>query len=1011
MAEENNIGASRLLGTNGLQQAVDSLTAQVNKLTAAVNTLAGSQSNRGTSSTGANYSASGNRARYGANGGGGSFSYGSMAAGRGNGGGGMFGYLGVGSRLSAGIGIAAGIASSLTNYGNANTGNMFQRDYYGTQAAMLGGAGSSSTFAQRQVFQNNYAGLNTTDIAQSAYIAQGTFGFSQFNGQTNRAFASGYSQIKGFGYVSPTMGAAAAARAAQETYAPRAFYAAQALGLQSPIGAGGVQNSMGSIAQSIYRRTFGNQIISAQGLSASLKQGGSLSANLQYFGSQMGWSASTIQEYQNYISGMVTAQNRGISSSQYDRLIQQAANNDKSAQSRLKSIGIGSSAFESQRNLNASRETRAADISESMAKAFTGATDTVNKFSEALTAFMKSTGLDKAVGYGAGTLTPFSNALGGFSSSLGLGAGLWGASRLFGSGGGILGRVFGGMGGRATAAGGARLGAMGADGVYNITSVGAASGGGSVLAGAGAVAGPVGAGALGLAFGANWLNNKALSNQYGVSIPKNYTQADFNAYVKAKQGAMSSARGAWNQAAAGWERRYFSANPAGSGGGTFIPVNPGNAAMNSWQQAAANSGRSGGGSSDVVGNTPGNGASNLGASAAQIIKYAETQLNVPYVWGGESPGKGFDCSGLIQWAYGKAGVKIPRVAADQQKAAKPVPVNQTQPGDLLFVGNPAHHVVMAIGGGKIIEAPHTGDHVKIRALNPNEFTSAGRFINNIGNMNSLLGNSDSNSSTSLSDLQSITGGDLGSFGASSTSELSNIMAALSGGVGGGVMPLSSNSNNTNSVSASSTSGGTVAGNGKNDPASLKAYAKQLLTKRGWGNQWNSFNALVNSESSWNYKATNAQSGAYGIPQALPGNKMSSAGSDWRTNGDTQLNWMMDYIAGRYGDPNKAWSFHQKNNWYNVGAWNIDKDQVATVHQGEMIIPAQQAETIRQALLNNTFNPNVAKNSVGGGINIGNIQVMLPSGWTGTQAQAQQAGRAIVDAISNDDRIKLLQQGQ
>jgi hypothetical protein len=77
----------------------------------------------------------------------------------------------------------------------------------------------------------------------------------------------------------------------------------------------------------------------------------------------------------------------------------------------------------------------------------------------------------------------------------------------------------------------------------------------------------------------------------------------------------------------------------------------------------------------------------------------------------------------------------------------------------------------------------------------------------------------------------------------------------------------------------------------------------------------------------------------------------------------------------------------------------------------MIIPAQQAETIRQALLNNTFNPNVAKNSSGAGISIGNIQVLLPSGWTGTQAQGQQAGKAIVDAIVNDDRIKQLQRGQ
>ncbi|MFI6699761.1 transglycosylase SLT domain-containing protein [Streptomyces sp. NPDC050509] len=80
-------------------------------------------------------------------------------------------------------------------------------------------------------------------------------------------------------------------------------------------------------------------------------------------------------------------------------------------------------------------------------------------------------------------------------------------------------------------------------------------------------------------------------------------------------------------------------------------------------------------------------------------------------------------------------------------------------------------------------------------------------------------------------------------------------------------------------------------------------------------QFQCFSNIVNHESTWNYKAQNPSSGAYGLVQALPGSKMSSAGADWQTNPATQIKWGLGYMNDRYDSPCGAWSFWQANNWY------------------------------------------------------------------------------------------------
>ncbi|QES34373.1 transglycosylase domain-containing protein [Streptomyces venezuelae] len=92
---------------------------------------------------------------------------------------------------------------------------------------------------------------------------------------------------------------------------------------------------------------------------------------------------------------------------------------------------------------------------------------------------------------------------------------------------------------------------------------------------------------------------------------------------------------------------------------------------------------------------------------------------------------------------------------------------------------------------------------------------------------------------------------------------------------------------------------------------VQAMARQMVP----GDQFQCFSNIVNHESTWNYKATNASSGAYGLVQALPGSKMASAGADWQTNPATQIKWGLNYMNDRYGSPCGAWSFWQANNWY------------------------------------------------------------------------------------------------
>ena len=119
-----------------------------------------------------------------------------------------------------------------------------------------------------------------------------------------------------------------------------------------------------------------------------------------------------------------------------------------------------------------------------------------------------------------------------------------------------------------------------------------------------------------------------------------------------------------------------------------------------------------------------------------VVTAAESQLGVPYVFGGASPSQGFDCSGLVQWAWAQAGVTIPRTTEVQWPALTHVALDALEPGDLLFyynldADNQVDHVVMYVGSGPygtdtVIQAPFTGATVSYSPIFTDGLIGAGR---------------------------------------------------------------------------------------------------------------------------------------------------------------------------------------------------------------------------------------------------------------------------------------------
>lgn len=124
---------------------------------------------------------------------------------------------------------------------------------------------------------------------------------------------------------------------------------------------------------------------------------------------------------------------------------------------------------------------------------------------------------------------------------------------------------------------------------------------------------------------------------------------------------------------------------------------------------------------------PGNAPPPL-AIAAKAVALAKTQLGVPYLWAGDNPTDGFDCSGLLVWAWKGVGKILPHSSQLMYGVTRHIALADLQPGDFLFYGAPIHHVGMYVGGGQMIEAPHTGALVRYASIYRSDLVGAGRVV-------------------------------------------------------------------------------------------------------------------------------------------------------------------------------------------------------------------------------------------------------------------------------------------
>ena len=157
----------------------------------------------------------------------------------------------------------------------------------------------------------------------------------------------------------------------------------------------------------------------------------------------------------------------------------------------------------------------------------------------------------------------------------------------------------------------------------------------------------------------------------------------------------------------------------GNGGGGSAPATP--AAGEGGSGGSAGGGGGGGGSTPAPANIP-----SVSGLAGVAIQAAQGQLGVPYKYATSNPGVSFDCSGLTHYAWGQAGVYLPRNPRAQAASLPHVPPAAAQPGDLIFYYSPISHVGIYLGGGQIIDAPNTGKVVRVAKVNWNKVTAVGR---------------------------------------------------------------------------------------------------------------------------------------------------------------------------------------------------------------------------------------------------------------------------------------------
>lgn len=923
-----NSGALGTLGTNVLQQDIDTLSTRIESLTTAVNSLAqnmqtGSNNGLGGGNATAQQGPANNNngfprpvnsSRLGKQSSGGNGGYGNNVSGMSSG-----GYFSNRSLYSGNGGFTGGViatAGALAGYGAAQSSNLVSLNSFATQSQI---GYNYNGMSQNQAMQQLYAGVGATPSSQIS-IGTGslTDNIGMYQTLQQRAGSQNVSQTAigraatsatyGFGITNPNLTASSAAQMGAGLLSPMLSYNMMRLGYGSTILSrqpGGVNLNSGQSAQAILGG-MGLGKATSQQVTAAFATGGKAQNNLNYLLQGTGISTQAMQQY---LTGYATLLNNDkMSSSAATNLMNQAASGTpaqmKSARAQLSKLGISTATndLSSLVQNQASQTGRAGDVASGFNSGLQQSAGLLENFNNALNAILKGP-LGTALGYGGGALGTMAG------SAIGSGTNMLGTAGIYT----LLNKKLGSAASSAATAGesevAADAGIGGLSGLAGGTGALGALGPLALLLG-GTVAGVGVQSKVSAALKSNGL--LGLSNT-GAVLPNNFNTKLSSSNIVAKGLNSQVNLPSWlNPKDLFGDLLNFASHPttAGMGGG------------------ATNVSSSSSSQQRTGGNTM---AGGISGSAKKAVSAAESQVGVPYTYGAESPGVGFDCSALIQWAYKQAGVSLPRTSEQQWSALskRSVPTDKVQEGDLVFMAgsdgtaNAPGHVGMMVNSHQLIQAPTSGKDVQIISYDPHAWSHAARPS---GSGSFIPGTAASSVSSSPKTGNTGTSTGLaGSGGAYGSVNEVDIISGMGGGVPGGATATvngASGANNTVTGAATGSGGTSVI---PSSAAKNAAVAKQIAQKFGWasGVQWNDFVKVENREDSgWSLTAKNPTSTAYGVAQLIDGpSEYYKYGGNPNT-AQGQFTAMFNYIKQRYGSPSGAWQNEVTKGYYAAGGTTL-----------------------------------------------------------------------------------------
>lgn len=858
----------------------------------------------------------------------------------------------------------------------AFTANHYSNQFLEQSVASQYSYGSDFSPAANAMFRNDYTAFNAQDSAQAANIQSTMGGYAPGSAQ----YAAQRTANQSISYADPTISNTQAAQAAVGFQSPSTFNRLQALGI-NPINAQGIVDIHQLAIQILAKVPWYTQIKTGAQIQAELYDpAGGIYVTLQSFMANGLIPAASYKAVQAAIGDILRAQIKGVSPASLATLEQQATDsNSPVAKSVLNQLGIGNSLAQTSKAKVGGQINTEVDTLGGFTKATKAATDALVGFRSFLNNVMQTTHTGGIVGGASGILGTLGGVLkvgggyllgrgamgalrGGGGAAASLGRGAWGATKFAGKG---FGSLF------------SRAAPVGSD----------------ILSGAEALA-PEAGGAL--EFGAG-LAGDAVEGGAGGMAPSMSSGMYSSTQVRGI-GSLGAQRGGRSPGTGGSDpgQSQQAGNSATQGGGSssgnagisFIPPGPGVDSLDGETDFGPRN----------IGQGFHTGIDLMRGMQGATIKASATGEVTGAGWG-SSGDSGYGNTVMINHGGGYVTMYAHMATITVSKGAS---VRQGQG-------------IGTVGGtGSYARGPHLHFelHVNGKPVDPVPYISGKRGSYSGSPPSGTAGSSGGQTTTAQG-----TGSDMGTGSAfangnkyGSTEEVDALASLLSGAAPGVSSsnwnsPGSSSSGVSGSLGSGSGSGSSGSGSSGSVPTgSPQAIAKKMLSQFGWSqDQFNPLNLLWTRESGWRWNATNPSSGAYGIPQSLPADKMASAGSDWKTNPATQIKWGEGYIKDRYGSPAGAWAHSQQTGWYDKGSWEIKKDELAMVHQGELIAPKKDADVIRNALTGGGGGRQTSITFAAGAIV---VQLTGPV----SQSDADEAGRMIVDAVVSDERMNLLATG-